>query len=55
MNLELLTYAMIYGGDVIAPLKNIELFCKFKFSEVINTIEWENGEDLAPEYLYSKI
>ncbi len=42
-------------GDIFAPLKNTDLFRKFKISDVMNTIEWENGADLAPEYLYSKI
>lgn len=37
-------------GEVFLPLKEIEYFKQFcvKF----NTIEWENGADFAPEYLY---
>ncbi len=37
-------------GTVFKPLKNIELFKKFKIK--FNTIEWENGADFAPEYLF---
>lgn len=38
------------NGTVYAPLKNIEYFkC---FSIKFNTVEWENGADFAPEYLY---
>ena len=37
-------------GSVFTPLKDKENFRKF--SIVFNTIEWENGADFAPEYLY---
>ncbi|MBO5583408.1 MAG: DUF2442 domain-containing protein [Prevotella sp.] len=38
------------NGTVYAPLKDIEYFkC---FSIKFNTVEWENGADFAPEYLY---
>lgn len=38
------------NGSVFNPLKDKS---KFKeFSIVFNTIEWENGADFAPEYLY---
>jgi len=37
-------------GSVFKPLKDKSKFRKF--SIVFNTIEWENGADFAPEYLY---
>lgn len=37
-------------GTVFAPLKNIDYFKRFSIK--FNTIEWENGADFAPEYLY---
>lgn len=37
-------------GEVFTPLKNIEYFKRFSIK--FNTIEWENGADFAPEYLY---
>lgn len=36
--------------SVFNPLKDKSKFKKF--SIVFNTIEWENGADFAPEYLY---
>ena len=38
-------------GIVFEPLRNKELFKNF--SVKYNTIEWENGADFAPEYLFS--
>lgn len=38
------------NGSVFAPLKDKNKFRKF--SIVFNTIEWENGADFAPEFLY---
>ena len=38
------------NGLVFEPLRNIELFKRFSIP--YNTIQWENGADLAPEYLH---
>ena len=37
-------------GSVFAPLRDIDYFKKFSIK--FNTIEWENGADFAPEYLW---
>lgn len=37
-------------GEVFVPLKDIDYFKKFSIK--FNTIEWENGADFAPEFLY---
>lgn len=37
-------------GEVFEPLRDKKQFQHFSIR--FNTIEWENGADLAPEYLY---
>ena len=37
-------------GTVFAPLKDVDYFKRFSIK--FNTIEWDNGADFAPEYLY---
>jgi len=37
-------------GEVFEPLKNREYFKDFFISH--NTIEWKNGADFAPEFLF---
>jgi hypothetical protein len=39
-------------GEIFQPLKEISYFKNFSIK--FNTIEWENGADFAPEYLYEK-
>ena len=37
-------------GEIFEPLKEKEIFKDFFISH--NTIEWKNGADFAPEFLY---
>ena len=39
------------NGSVYIPLRKPDYFKKFRVK--YNTVEWENGADYAPEYLYS--
>lgn len=39
-------------GEMFEPLKDLNLFKKVKVNKDTNTIEWENGADFAPEFLY---
>lgn len=39
-------------GKVFEPLKDKDYFKAFSIK--YNTIEWENGADFAPEFLYEK-
>lgn len=47
---KLVDLANSLNGEVFRPLKDLEYFKRFTIK--FNTIEWENGADLAPEYLY---
>jgi len=38
-------------GSVYKPLRQLDYFKNFQIQ--YNTVEWDNGADYAPEYLYS--
>jgi hypothetical protein len=42
-------------GPVFQPLRDIELFKRFRLSPVLHTIAWDNGAELAPEYLRDRM
>ncbi|MDR1783928.1 MAG: DUF2442 domain-containing protein [Dysgonamonadaceae bacterium] len=37
-------------GEIYEPLKQLDYFKNFEIK--YNTVEWNNGADYAPEYLY---
>lgn len=39
-------------GEVFEPLKAVELFQQVTVNGDTGTIEWPNGADFAPEFLY---
>jgi hypothetical protein len=39
------------NGSIYAPLQKLDYFKSFQIK--YNTVEWANGADYAPEYLYS--
>jgi len=39
-------------GLVFESLKNTQAFARFKVDAELETIAWENGADLASEYIY---
>lgn len=42
-------------GEVFGSLRNKKKFKSFKIDPILETIVWENGADLAPEFLYENI
>ncbi len=42
-------------GEVFGALKDKNLFKSFKVDPVLETIVWENGADLAPEFLLDNL
>jgi hypothetical protein len=42
-------------GEVFGPLKDSALFKSFKADPVLGTIAWDNGADIAPEFLYENM
>ena len=39
-------------GEVFEPLKRIELFKTARLNSDLDTVVWDNGADMAPEFLY---
>jgi hypothetical protein len=39
-------------GEVFEPLKDLAFFRQVAVNPDTNTIEWPNGADFAPEFLY---
>jgi hypothetical protein len=42
-------------GEMFAPLKDKEQFKAFKVDPELNTIVWDSGADLAPEFLRDRL
>jgi len=42
-------------GEVFEPLREPEVFRSFSVHPEFRTVVWENGADLAPEFLYSLV
>jgi len=38
--------------EIFEPLKNINIFRQVKLNPETKTIEWADGADIAPEFLY---
>ena len=39
-------------GEVFEPLKDLAFFAQAAVNPDTNTVEWPNGADFAPEFLY---
>ena len=41
-----------FYGEVFEPLKDMGFFKQVRVNSETNTIEWPNGADFTPEFLY---
>ena len=39
-------------GEVFAPLKDVRLFRTARLNPDIDTVVWDNGADMSPDFLY---
>jgi len=42
-------------GEMFAPLRDVEKFKAFTVDPELSTIVWDNGADLAPEFLHDRL
>jgi len=42
-------------GPIFEPLRDPEAFKRFRVDSLLETIVWENGADLAPEFLHDNM
>ena len=42
-------------GEIFGSLKDKKIFQSFKVDPVLQTIVWENGADIAPEFLHENL
>ena len=42
-------------GEVFEPLKDLSVFKSFKVDPELETIVWDNGADISPEFLYENM
>lgn len=42
-------------GEMFEPLRDVQQFKSFRVDPELNTIVWENGADLAPEFLHDRL
>jgi hypothetical protein len=47
-------FARLSGGEVFEPLRTLTPFGRFGLIGD-ETVVWENGADMAPEYLYNRM
>jgi hypothetical protein len=39
-------------GEIFEPLKNLRYFKTVKINPDLDTIVWDNGADMSPDFLY---
>lgn len=49
----IIDFKTLLNGKIFQPLKNVTFFKEFSLNPW--TLEWPNGADFAPEFLYEKV
>ncbi len=45
----------VLQGPMFQPLRNKDFFCRFHIHPEFKTLCWDNGADIAPEFLYEHL
>jgi len=45
----------VLQGPMFQPLRNKDIFCQFQIHPEFKTLFWDNGADIAPEFLYAQL
>ena len=45
----------VLEGPILEPLRDLETFKKFQIHPEFQTLVWENGADIAPEFLHDNV
>ncbi len=51
-SVKLVDLARHLDGEVFEPLKDLRLFKTAHLNPDLDTVVWDNGADMAPEFLY---
>ena len=45
----------VLEGPIFEPLRDLETFKRFQIHPEFRTLVWENGADIAPEFLHDNV
>lgn len=51
-SVKLVDLALYLDGEIFEPLKDISYFRTVRVDSELDTIVWENGADMSPDFLY---
>jgi hypothetical protein len=51
-SIRIVDLAAHLNGEVFEPLKNLRLFKTARLNPDLDTVVWENGADMSPDFLY---
>jgi hypothetical protein len=51
-NVRLVDLGPHLDGEIFEPLKDLAFFNRVRVNTELDTIVWENGADMSPDFLY---